>query len=64
MKHYPDYQAHLRTERCAFCHRLADIYAADLSDADEHAAVEALFDQSERAAHARQLYGRRRGYHR
>lgn len=51
-----------RFNRCAFCQRL-DVIDGDTSmSADERdAAVDALFDQADRAARARHVTGRKRG---
>lgn len=59
---HPEYLAHLRAERCGFCHHLANIYAAGLDADAEWAAIEALFDRADRASRARRLYGQRKGH--
>jgi hypothetical protein len=46
--------------RCGFCRRLEAIFMTGLPDAQQGAAIDALFDLADRAAHARQVYGRRR----
>lgn len=48
--------------RCAFCQALDKLRAIHRDDARAFAAAEeALWDRYDRAARARQLYGRRRG---
>jgi hypothetical protein len=46
--------------RCGFCRRLELIYEADLTRPEQDAAIDALFDLAERAAHARRVYRQRR----
>ncbi|MDP8971171.1 MAG: hypothetical protein M3N52_11900 [Actinomycetota bacterium] len=49
-----------RAAGCPFCRRLDDIHARELPPAEHEAAIGALFDQANRAAHARRVYGRRK----